>query len=36
MAKVGINIMDSNKQMKDMDTILSEMGEKWKVLNKDQ
>ena len=36
MAKVGINIMDSNNQLKDMDSILAEMGEKWKILNKDQ
>ena len=30
--KVGINIKDSNGQLKDMDEILSEMGKKWDTL----
>ena len=33
---VGINIKDSNGELKDMDTILNEMGTKWKTLAKDQ
>lgn len=33
---VGINIKDSNGELKEMDTILDEMGNKWKTLNKDQ
>ena len=36
LMKVGISIKDMNGQMKDMDTILNEMGSKWKGLNKDQ
>lgn len=36
LQKVGINIFDQNRQLKDMDIILSEMGEKWKTLSKDQ
>ena len=36
MAKAGINIKDANGNLKDMDTILDEMGEKWQSLNKDQ
>lgn len=32
---VGINIKDSNGQLKDMDVILNEMGAKWNSLNKD-
>ena len=34
--KVGINIKDENGQLKDMDTILDEMGSKWQGLSKDQ
>ena len=33
---VGINIKDSNGELKDMDTILNEMGAKWGTLAKDQ
>ena len=33
---VGINIKDSNGELKDMDVILNEMGAKWKTLAKDQ
>ena len=33
---VGINIKDSNGQLKEMDNILDEMGTKWSTLNKDQ
>lgn len=33
---VGINIKDQNDELKDMDTILDEMGSKWKTLSKDQ
>ena len=32
---VGINIKDTNGQMKDMDTILDELGGKWQNLSKD-
>lgn len=34
--KVGINIKDQNGELKDMDAILAEMGEKWQYLTKDQ
>lgn len=34
--KVGISIFDQNGELKDMDNILAEMGEKWKTLSKDQ
>lgn len=33
---VGISIKDQNGELKEMDTILDEMGEKWTTLNKDQ
>lgn len=33
LQKVGISIFDENNQLKEMDTILDEMGEKWKTLN---
>lgn len=33
---VGINIKDQNGELKDMDTILDEMGSKWETLSKDQ
>lgn len=36
LQKVGINIKDSNGQLKNMDSILGEMGNKWKTLTKDQ
>ena len=32
---VGINIKDQNGQLKEMDTILDEMGSKWDILSKD-
>jgi len=31
---VGINILDSNKKLKDMDTILDELGNKWNSIDK--
>lgn len=34
--KVGINIKDQNGELKEMDTILDEMAEKWDTLSKDQ
>ena len=34
--KVGINIYDTNGQLKDMDTILNNLGSKWNQLGKDQ
>ena len=36
LATVGISIKDQNGELKDMDTILDEMGAKWKVLSRDQ
>ena len=36
LAKVGIDIKDTNGEMKDMNTILDEMGTKWNTLAKDQ
>lgn len=36
LAKVGINIKDASGQLKDMDIILDEMGNKWKELDQDQ
>lgn len=36
LAKVGISIKDQSGQLKEMDTILDEMGAKWGTLNKDQ
>jgi hypothetical protein len=35
LAKVGINIKDTNGDMKQMDTILDELGSKWGTLAKD-
>ena len=35
LAAVGINIKDINGEVKDMNTILDEMGTKWNTLNKD-
>ena len=34
--KVGINVKDQSGQLKDMNTILDEMGNKWNTLGKDQ
>ena len=34
--KVGISIFDQNGQLKDMNSILEEMGAKWETLSKDQ
>lgn len=34
--KIGIDIKDVNGELKDMDTILNEMGEKWNTLSSDQ
>lgn len=36
LAKVGISIKDQNGELKDMDSILNEMGDKWQTLSKDQ
>ena len=36
LATVGISIKEQNGELKDMDTILAEMGAKWKTLSKDQ
>lgn len=33
---VGVNILDSNKKLKDMDTILDELGNKWDSIDKSQ
>ena len=36
LAKVGISIKDSSGNLKNMDSILNEMGSKWETLSKDQ
>ena len=36
LESIGVNIKDQNGQLKSMDTILDEMGSKWKTLNNDQ
>ena len=36
LLKVGVNVMDANGKLKDMDTILDELGERWNNLNKAQ
>ena len=36
LARVGINIKDTNGNLKDMDILLDEMGEKWNQLSRDQ
>ena len=36
LESVGINIKNQNGELKDMDSILEEMGAKWKTLSKDQ
>jgi hypothetical protein len=35
MAAVGINIKDASGNLKTMDTLLTEMAEKWDALSKD-
>jgi TP901 family phage tail tape measure protein len=35
LASVGINVKQTNGQLKDMDDILNEMGAKWRTLEKD-
>ena len=36
LASVGVNIKDTNGDLKEMDTILDEVGTRWSVLSKDQ
>lgn len=36
LEKVGINIKNSNGELKDMDNIIEEMGNKWQSIDKDQ
>jgi hypothetical protein len=36
LAKVGISIKDSSGELKDMDLILDEMGNKWETLARDE
>ena len=36
LATIGVNIKDQNGELKDMDTILNEIGAKWQQLSKDQ
>ena len=36
MAAVGVNIKDASGELKEMDTILDELGAKWEKLDKDQ
>ena len=36
LAKVGVNIKDTDGELKDMDQILEELGSKWSTLAKDQ
>ena len=36
LATVGVNIKDQSGQLKDMDQILDELGNKWQLLNRDQ
>ena len=36
LAKAGVNIKDANGDLKNMNSILNQMGEKWQTLNKDQ
>ena len=35
LASVGVNILDTSGQLKDMDTILNELGEKWQYFGKE-
>ena len=36
LAKVGVSIKDQNGALKDMDTIIQEIGETWKIISADQ
>jgi TP901 family phage tail tape measure protein len=36
LAAIGVNIKDANGEVKDMDDILDEMGEKWQIISKDE
>lgn len=36
LAKIGVNILDSNNELKDMDTILNDIGERWNKISKSQ
>ena len=36
LATVGVDIKDANGELKNMDVILSELGEKWQMLGKDE
>jgi TP901 family phage tail tape measure protein len=36
LATVGVSIKDSNGQLKEMDVILDELGNKWQSIDKDQ
>jgi TP901 family phage tail tape measure protein len=36
LASVGVNIKDQNGELKDMNAIVDEVGQKWSTLNKDQ
>lgn len=36
LESIGVNIKDQNGQLKNMDSILDEMGSKWRTLNSDQ
>ena len=36
LKSVGVDILDSNKQLKDMDTILDELGAKWQTIGKEE
>jgi TP901 family phage tail tape measure protein len=36
LANVGVSIMDASGQLKDMDTILYDVGATWETLNKEQ
>ena len=36
LAKIGVQIKDQNGELKNMDTILDDMGEKWQGLSRDQ
>ena len=34
--EVGVNVLDQNGQLKEMDSILNDIGEKWNTLSKNQ
>jgi hypothetical protein len=36
LAAIGVNILDSNNNLKDMDAILNELGSKWEKLSQAQ